>query len=84
MNLNKTSSYLPWILGAVGVGYLAYRYIESQRTHLDAEVARKLPLSKNLQTIADDQGNYDIDGVSFDTEGTIVSGDNSKPVVAPI
>lgn len=82
--MKKTMTYLPWFLGAVGAGYLAYRLYETQRSHLDSNVARRLPLAKELNTIADHHGNYDIDGVSFDTEGTIVSGDNSKAVVAPI
>jgi hypothetical protein len=84
VKMKKPMSYVPWLLGAVGAGYLAYRYFESQRLHLDSEVARRLPVSKDLKTIPDDHGNYDIDGVSFDTEGTIVSGDNTKAVVAPI
>jgi hypothetical protein len=44
------------------------------------QVGERLPMSKNLQTIPDHVGNYDIDGVSFDTEGVIIASDNLKNV----
>lgn len=41
------------------------------------DVEEKLPLAKDLPTIADEVGNYDIDGVSYDTEGVVVSSDKN-------
>ena len=43
---------------------------------LSRRVAKHLPIAKNLKTISDQEGNYDLDGVSFDTEGVIISSDS--------
>lgn len=45
---------------------------------VEPAVEAKLPIAKTLKTVADYEGNYDIDGVSYDVEGTIVSSDDSK------
>ena len=39
-------------------------------------VRAQVPVAKNLKTIPDQDANYDIDGVSFDSEGVIVGSDN--------
>ncbi len=82
---NRSWSFLPWAVGSIGAGYLAYRWFSSYRNaDANLSVADKLPIAKDLQTIPDVQGNYDIDGVSYDDEGVIVSGDNNKTIVAPV
>ena len=43
-----------------------------QRIHVAPHVKKHLPIAKNLPTIPDFDGNYDMDGVSFDTEGVII------------
>lgn len=59
-----------------GVGlYFFYSYWK-QQTHLSRQVREKLP--DHHATIEDREGNYDIDGVSFDTEGVVVSSDDNK------
>ena len=54
------------------------------RPYLDDAVAEKLPLVQERETIRDIEGNYDLDGVSYDDEGVIVGSDNNKTLVAPI
>jgi hypothetical protein len=39
------------------------------------EVKEQLPIAKDLKTIPDQEANYDIDGVSFDSEGVVVGSD---------
>lgn len=52
------------------MGLLGYR-----RIHVAPHVQAKLPIAKDLPTIPDQEANYDIDGVSFDSEGVIVGSD---------
>jgi hypothetical protein len=73
---------LYWLGGAMAIIGLM-RAFRRPRAHISRRVAKKLPLAKPLRTIPDVVGNYDIDGVSFDSEGVIVSGDNNK-LVAPL
>ena len=47
-----------------------------QRIQVAPHVQAKLPIAKDLPTIPDQEANYDIDGVSFDSEGVIVGSDN--------
>ena len=47
-----------------------------QKIHVAPHVKANLPIAKDLPTIHDSEGNYDMDGVSFDTEGVIVGSDN--------
>lgn len=49
-----------------------------KRMQMSDDVRAKLPMAKNLQTIPDFDGNYDIDGVSFDTEGVVVGSDRQS------
>lgn len=39
------------------------------------DIASRVPLAKSLSTIPDVQGNYDIDGVSYDSEGVVIGSD---------
>ena len=71
------------VAGVAGAGYLAYRYFTSG-PKMHPSVEDKLPLAKDLDTIPDDVGNYDMDGVSFDIEGVIVSSDAVKTIIIPI
>lgn len=52
-------------------------YFEQGELHgkLTKPVADKLPLAKDLPTINDSEGNYDIDGVSYDSVGVVVGSD---------
>ena len=69
---------------AVGAGaFLLYRWLKPLTTTMltptiDPQVKENLPIAKNLKTIPDATGNYDIDGVSFDSEGVVVSSDDNK------
>jgi hypothetical protein len=72
------------LLFAGCVGYLVYRFFRIAEAELSPEIAAKLPISKNLNTIPDQVGNYDMDGVSFDVEGVIISSDSHKTIIAPI
>ena len=45
---------------------------------VEPEIEAKLPIAKPLLTVTDFDGNYDLDGVSYDVEGTIISSDDSK------
>ena len=75
------TSNLKWIAAGAalaGVGFALYRYLREAEAQIPSEIARKLPLAKDLPTVGDSDANYDIDGVSFDDEGTIVSSDNHK------
>lgn len=49
-----------------------------QRISYAPHVQAKLPIAKDLPTIDDQAANYDIDGVSFDSEGVIVGSDNQS------
>ncbi len=64
--------------------FLLYRFWKNQSTTISADIREKLPNEKHLDTIPDSFGNYDIDGVSFDTEGVIVSGDDNKHLTNPM
>ncbi len=69
--------YLPFVaagLASTATLYLLYRRFSSN-SRMSPHVAENLPIAKNLKTIPDTDGNYDIDGVSFDSEGVVVSGD---------
>lgn len=57
---------------------LVKKYANSGGVVIDPKIKKDLPIAKNLQTIDDKEGNYDIDGVSFDSEGVVVSSDNNK------
>lgn len=74
------SRFIPYIVGGLALGaagYLLYRYLNPAPT-LHPQIEANLPIAKDLNTIPDMEGNYDIDGVSFDTEGVIVSSDDNK------
>lgn len=72
-------------MAAVGVAALAgaawyYRdewmnLLGLQRVRMTPEVKERLPIAKDLKTIPDQEANYDIDGVSFDSEGVVVGSD---------
>jgi hypothetical protein len=83
MFMRGQMKWLYWIGGATAIFALMRTFLRP-RAHLSPRVAEKLPLAKPLRTIPDVVGNYDIDGVSFDSEGVIVSGDSDKPVAPPI
>lgn len=74
--------YMPYLAAGIGVGaaaYLAYRWLSTTSSpYMSPHVEENLPIAKSLQTVPDTSGNYDIDGVSFDTEGVIISGDDTK------
>jgi hypothetical protein len=72
------SKTLAWLLLGGSV-YALWRFFKSSKASMSSEVKSRLPIAKALPTIRDEQGNYDIDGVSFDTSGVIVSGDANKP-----
>jgi hypothetical protein len=77
----RNNQLLMTALAGAGL-YLLYRYWQSETAAtLSPTVQHKLPTQN--ETIADPQGNYDIDGVSFDDEGVIVSGDDNKHLVNP-
>jgi hypothetical protein len=89
---NALSRSLLIFAGVAGATYVAYktgllddigRWV-SGRPYLDSTVAEKLPLVQDSETIRDLEGNYDLDGVSYDDEGVIVGSDYIKPLVAPI
>lgn len=84
--MNFRWTYLmPALLVTGGAAYFTYRYFSGAKgASLTTRVGDRLPVSKALPTIADVEGNYDIDGVSYDTEGTIISSDSVKPVETPI
>ncbi len=63
-----------------GLSLWMYRLIVRPPYDLSPRVKAKLPVPKQLPTIRDTDGHYDIDGVSFDTEGVIVSSDAGKMV----
>lgn len=71
-------------LGAAAVGGLAFFFRKELgsllfgRPIIEDEVKAKLPIAKPLLTITDFEGNYDLDGVSYDVEGTIISSDDTK------
>ena len=79
MRRNQTTTWTILSLAALGgLGYLLYRRY-TQSTHLAPHIKSNLPLAKKLKTVTDNEANYDIDGVSFDTNGVIISGDDNKP-----
>lgn len=68
--------------GVAAVAGLAYLYrnqlmglLGYQRVSMSAGVKAQLPIAKDLQTIPDQEANYDMDGVSFDSEGVVVGSD---------
>ncbi len=73
--------WMIWALGGLALGALigAWRRSVSPTPRLSRRVAKRLPIAKPLRTIPDFKGNHDIDGVSYDTEGVVVSGDYNKP-----
>ena len=63
------------------VGALVKKYLHgSDEIEIDPQIRKDLPIAKNLPTIDDKEGNYDIDGVSFDSEGVVVGSDNNKNI----
>lgn len=67
------------LMGVAGTAYFLYRRLATQaQAIITPEVRSKLPVAKDLSTIPDQAGNYDIDGVSFDSEGVVVASDNHK------
>lgn len=71
--------YVPYAIAGVTFGaaaYAFYRWYTSPT--LAPHIKENLPVSQKLKTIPDVEGNYDIDGVSFDAEGVIVSSDDTK------
>ena len=54
----------------------------------ESDVSEKLPLGvshkKPSPSIRDEEGNYDMDGVSYDVQGVIVSSDNNKELSSNI
>lgn len=81
---NSITRFMPYVVAGIGVGaaaYLAYRWFSTSSPYIAPEVEENLPLAKNLKTVPDTQGNYDLDGVSFDSEGVVVSGDDTKPAL---
>lgn len=82
--MNRNTMWIASGAACAGIAaYFAYRYF-ANRPKLSHEVEEKLPLAKHLPTITDFEANYDIDGVSYDIEGVIISGDGVKPIVSPI
>jgi hypothetical protein len=78
----RTNQLLTTALAGAGL-YLLYRYWRAETAAaLSPAVQAKLPTQS--KTIPDGAGNYDIDGVSFDDEGVIVSGDDNKHLVDPM
>ncbi len=85
MALTKTQkTFAASALGAIAAGGLAYYFRKELgsvlfgRPIIEEDVKAKLPIAKPLLTITDFEGNYDIDGVSYDVEGTIISSDDTK------
>ena len=78
--------YYRWLIAgaALAGAYWLIRRNWTSAAYISEAVAERLPVAKKLDTIPDVEGNYDIDGVSFDTEGVIVSSDSVKNVVAPV
>lgn len=74
------------MVAAAGVGALAglayfyrreiFALLGLDRVEVAPHVQEKLPIAKDLKTVPDVEGNYDIDGVSFDSDGVIVGSDN--------
>lgn len=79
-----------WVGAGIGLGAvagLAYYFRQDIMKMLglgdmtvSPEVRAKLPIAQPLKTVSDMEGNYDIDGVSFDNEGVIVGSDDTKHV----
>lgn len=85
MELTKSQKTLAaGALGAIAAGSLAYFFRKEigsllfGRPIIEDDVKAKLPIAKPLLTITDFEGNYDLDGVSYDVEGTIISSDDTK------
>lgn len=76
------------IVAAAGVAALAgtaflFRHqlmalLGYERIHFAPHIREQLPIAKDLQTIPDTEGNYDMDGVSFDSEGVVVGSDRTS------
>ena len=82
---NKYSRYMPFVAAGFAAGtigaaaaFVTYRFLRQSKPLVAPHVEANLPIAKNLKTIPDVQGNYDIDGVSFDSEGVVVSSDETK------
>ena len=87
MAKRKQTSYAPngSVAAAAGVAAIAglawfYRnelmgLLGYQRVSMSPGVKAQLPIAKDLPTISDQEANYDIDGVSFDSEGVVVGSD---------
>ncbi len=83
----QTTTYAPQgsMIAAAGVAAVAglawfYRnelmnLLGYQRIEFAPHVKAQLPIAKDLKTIPDQEANYDIDGVSFDSEGVVVGSD---------
>ena len=46
-----------------------------RQIYMAPHIRQNLPIAKELLTISDFDGNYDLDGVSFDSEGVVVGSD---------
>ena len=64
-NLTAAASFA----ALAGIAWLYRR----QKVPVSEAVKAQLPIAKNLQTIPDKDAHYDLDGVSFDSEGVVVS-----------
>jgi hypothetical protein len=73
----RTQSLLLTALTGAGL-YFLYRYWHQESALIPHGVRNQLP--DQNRTIMDLEGNYDIDGVSFDVEGVIVSSDDNKHI----
>ncbi len=78
---NNYSRYLPYAAAGITASaafYFLYRWFRTAAPFVASEIERKLPVAKNLKTIPDAAGNYDIDGVSFDSDGVVVGSDKNR------
>ena len=79
---------LPWALGAVSIGYLAYRWFDSISNDPAKKIKNQLPLTSDLKgginNEIDESRDYDVDGFSFDLEGIIITRDNKSTMLLPI
>ena len=78
---NTYSRFMPYVAAGIAAGattYFLYRWLKPTAPFIAPHVEDQLPVAKNLKTIPDVEGNYDIDGVSFDSEGVVVSGDENN------
>ncbi len=70
------------VAAAAGTAYFFRRELMKivgyQPIHVAPHIRAHLPIAKGLPTIADMDGNYDMDGVSFDSEGVVVGSDHQS------